>query len=123
MKKLIALFIITLGFSVTAVAQQKVTVKSTTSSSQPSGPKTKATEAAANKDVAALNGAVALTDIEKKNFFNLFEYKHRALIQNPDAESKKTLAQTIEAKIRASLTPDQLAKLDGNKKLLQTLTH
>lgn len=121
MKKLIAVFIMALGFSLTATAQQKVTVKSAQTSSN--APKTKATAAAASKDVDALNNVVTLTEVEKKNFLGLFEYKHRALSKNPDAESKKTLSQTIEAKIRASLTPQQIAKLDSNKKVLQSLTN
>jgi len=121
MKKLIVLFIITLGFSFSAVAQQKAATRPViaTQSNTP----TKATESAATKDVAALTRIIPLTEAEKKTYFGLFEYKHRTLSVTTTAEGKNTLAQTIDAKLRAGLTPDQMAKLDANKKVLHTLTH
>jgi hypothetical protein len=121
MKKIIALFIITLGLGFTASAQQKVKVQSATTA-MPTTP-TKASESAATTDVATLNKVVPLTDAEKKTYFGLFEYKHRTLSATTTTEGKNTLAQSIDAKLRAGLNPAQMAKLDGNKKVLYTLTH
>lgn len=120
MKKIIALSIIALGLGFTANAQKKVTAPSATVSQVPTAP-TKATEDAATKDVATLNKVVPLTEAEKKTYHGLFEYKHRALSANPNAEAKKTLSQSIEMKLRAGLSPAQMAKLDANKRVLQTL--
>lgn len=122
MKKLIAFSIIALSLGFTAAAQNRTTSASATVAQVPTAP-TKATEEAATKDVAALNKVVPLTEAEKKTYFGLFEYKHRALSVNPTEEGKKTLSQSIDAKLRAGLTPAQMTKLDSNKKVLQTLTH
>jgi hypothetical protein len=122
MKKIIALMVVMLGFGFTATAQQrKFTVKSPTTGVQ-SAADPAVTQAAA-KDLTALSKTVTLTDVEKQNFKGLFEYKHRELKKALTADQKKVLLGSIDAKLRASLTPEQMAKLDANKKLLTQLTN
>jgi hypothetical protein len=122
MKKIIALIVVMLGFGFTATAQQrKFTVKSPTTGVQ-SAADPAVTQAAA-KDLTALSKTVTLTDVEKQNFKGLFEYKHRELKKALTADQKKVLLGSIDAKLRASLTPEQMAKLDANKKLLTQLTN
>jgi len=121
MKKIIALLVVMLGFGFTATAQQKkFTVKSPTT--QPTATDPAVVQAAA-KDLTALSKTVTLTDVEKQNFKGLFEYKHRELKKALTADQKKVLLNSIDAKLRASLTPGQMAKLDGNKKVLTQLTN
>ncbi|MXN91798.1 hypothetical protein GR160_11230 [Flavobacterium sp. Sd200] len=122
MKKIIAFSLIAIGFSFTANAQKKVVAPSATVAQTPTAP-TKASEEAATKDVATLSKVVTLTEAEKKTYFGLFEYKHRALSVNPSEEAKKSIYNSIEMKLRAGLSPAQMAKLDANKKTLHTLTH
>lgn len=122
MKKIIALFVITLGLSFTASAQQKKAAVKPAAQATATATDFKA---AAGKDVAALNKVVTLSDTDKQNFQGLFEYKHHELNQ-PVAlseERKSILSQSIEAKLRATLSADQMAKLDNNPELLKTLTH
>jgi len=124
MKKIIAILVIMLGFGFTANAQvKKFNVKSATTNTQ-SVAADPAVEQAANKDVTDLTKVITtLNAVEKQNFKGLFEYKHRELKKALTAEQKKTLAATIDAKLRASLTSDQMAKLDSNKKVLTQLTN
>jgi hypothetical protein len=123
MKKIIALMVVMLGFGFTATAQQRIaTVKSKTTGAQSVAADPAVVQAAA-KDLTALSKTVTLTDVEKQNFKGLFEYKHRELKKALTADQKKVLLGSIDAKLRASLTPEQMAKLDANKKLLTQLTN
>ncbi|KGO85634.1 hypothetical protein Q765_15605 [Flavobacterium rivuli WB 3.3-2 = DSM 21788] len=123
MKKIIAILVVMLGFGFTANAQQKrVSVKSPTTGVQAVA-KDPVVEQAATKDLTALTKVVTLNDVEKQNFKGLFEYKHRELKKALTPDQKKVLLNSIDAKLRASLTPDQMAKLDANKKTLTQLTN
>jgi len=115
--------VVMLGLGFTATAQQRTaTVKSKTTGAQ-SVPADPAVVKAAAEDLTALSKTVTLTDVEKQNFRGLFEYKHRELKKTLTADQKKVLLGSIDAKLRASLTPEQMAKLDANKKLLTQLTN
>ena len=123
MKKIIALFVLMLGLSFTANAQQKNQVKQANATEASSDIRTAAKQAAV-KDVAALTEVIALDDTNKQNFMGLFEYKHLTLMQQElSAERKAILADVIEAKIKATLTPDQNEKLAKSPALVQKLTH
>lgn len=119
MKKIIALFVLMLGVSFTASAQKAKPAKAATTKADP---KEAAIEAAANDDTKALNAFVPLSDEQVVSFKGLFAYKHRNLAQGLNEEEKKKLADIIDAKVNATLTPDQVTKLSQNPKLLNQLT-
>ncbi|KGO94337.1 hypothetical protein Q766_05300 [Flavobacterium subsaxonicum WB 4.1-42 = DSM 21790] len=128
MKKIIALFVIMLGFGFTANAQQKkAAVKSAAvaSTATPQQTAKAATiEKAAISDVESLNSFIPLKDADRQSLKGLFAYKHELLSDAAlSKERKDIVSQTIEAKLRATLSPEQMAKLDQNTKLLNTLTH
>jgi hypothetical protein len=124
MKKIIALFVIMLGFGFTANAQQKkAAAKPATAAQAQTNSKDAAIQAAAIKDVNALNAYIPLNDADKQSFKGLFEYKHRLWSENLSEERKGLVSQTIDAKIKATLSSEQLTKLEANPKLLNTLTH
>lgn len=123
MKKIIALFVIMLGLSFTANAQQKKNVaKPAVTGTNAGTPKEAAIQEAAIADTKALNDFIPLSDADKQNFKGLFEYKYRILSENLSEERKKNLAETIEAKINATLSPEQATKLSQNPKLFKQLT-
>ncbi|SFQ27949.1 hypothetical protein [Flavobacterium akiainvivens] len=120
MKKIIALFVLMLGVSFTASAQKKAVAK-------PAQTKEQRAQAAeiqkgAQADTKALNEFVKLSDDQMVSFRGLFEYKYRNLAEGLSDERKKALAETIEMKINATLTPDQVTKLSQNPTLLNQLT-
>lgn len=118
MKKIVALFVFMLGFGFTATAQQTAAKPAKTVTAQSSF------ASDAKKDVAALDKVVALSAQQKQSFQGLFEYKHRELAQVAGSEERKAIvAQTIEAKVRATLTQDQMAKLDAQPEVLKKVTH
>lgn len=120
MKKIIALFVIMVGFSFTAQAQQKKVAKATAQSTVTDA----GVQKAAAADVKALDAYIPLNAAEKQSFTGLFEYKHQNIKDGQmSAERIDVFAQTIEAKIKATLTPENLTKLEGNPKLLKQLTH
>lgn len=111
------------GFGFTANAQQKkAAVKATAATTTNVDAKQQKIQADAKADVNALNAAVKLSDADKQSMQGLFEYKYRTH-EGLSQERKDVLSQTIDAKIRATLSADQLAKLDANPKLLKQLTH
>ncbi|MES2485967.1 MAG: hypothetical protein V4581_08505 [Bacteroidota bacterium] len=123
MKKIIALFVIMLGLSFTANAQQKKNVaKPAVTGTNAGTPKEAAIQEAAIADAKALNEFIPLSDADMQSFKGLFEYKYRALSENLSDERKKNLTETIEAKINATLSPEQATKLSQNPKLLNQLT-
>lgn len=128
MKKIIALFTVMLAFGFTASAQQKAVKPATTTTAVKPAPqvtdtKDRAVAESAAKDVAALGKVIAYTGTQQQDFTGLFEYKHRLLAQNLSRERKEILAQTIEAKIRATLNADQNAKLAGNTEMIKQLSN
>jgi len=121
MKKIIALFVLMLGLGFTANAQQK-SAKPVTATNTGTA-KEAAIQQAATNDAKALNDFIPLTDSEMQSFKGLFEYKHRSLSDtNLSADRKKSIAETVEAKINATLSPEQVTKLGQNQKLLKQLT-
>lgn len=122
MKKIIALFVFMLAFGLTANAQQTKGTK-TAAAATTEAPGEQAIKMAAAKDVTALMQVVELDATDKDSFVRLFEYKHRHLAQNLSPERKAILAETIEAKIKATLNADQNAKLAQSPALIQKLSN
>lgn len=106
MKKIITLVIMVFAFAFSANAQEK-----------------KSIQEAASQDVAKLAKVAALNDENiKLGLHQLFESKHEALsIEGLSDERKKELARVVEAKIRASITAEENAKLDKRPELLKEL--
>lgn len=125
MKKIIALFVIMLGLSFSASAQQKKAAVKPAKQVATSQAGATDLKAAATKDVAALNKVATLNDADKQSLQGLFEYKYGQLNQGValSQDRKDIIAQTIEAKLRATLSADQMAKVDNNPTLLKQLTH
>lgn len=110
MKKILGILVLFLAFTINANAQDKAFKK---------------VDAAveAKKNAAEMADFLKLESSEVENFFRLFEYKYNVLNENLSEERKAELARIVDLKIRASLTPAQIEKLDKNKELLKKLTH
>jgi hypothetical protein len=118
MKKIVALVVMMLGFGLTASAQTAVKPAKANTATQTSFAES------GKKDVVALDKVVTLTEQQKQSFQGLFEYKYRELALVADsAERKAVVSQTIDAKVRATLTPEQMAKLDAKPEVLKKITH
>jgi hypothetical protein len=77
---------------------------------------------AAKADALELKALVKLNEIETYDMTNLFQMKYEMLaIEDISQERKNIMKQTLEAKIRASLTPDQMATLESKPELLKRL--
>lgn len=121
MKKIIALFVFMLAFGLTANAQQKKATQAAATATET--PEQLAIKQAAAKDLALMMESVELTPQVQQDFMGLFEYKHQILRQNISDKRKVTLAETIEAKIKAGLNADQFAKLSQSPAVMQKLTN
>jgi uncharacterized protein (UPF0264 family) len=123
MKKIIALFVLMVGFSFTASAQKKTSVAKPSKVATTTAANTTdaAIQEAAIKDTKALNDYIKLTNEEMQSFKGLFEYKHQSFASGLTDERKKIISDTVEAKINATLTPEQVTKLSSNKALLTQL--
>jgi hypothetical protein len=119
MKRIITVLALMLGVTFTAHAQQNQQTKPATTTA--TNPEAKIQQAAI-EDVKALNEAVKLDNTQMQDLKGLFENKHRNLAANLSDERKKLLAQTIEAKLNATLTAEQTAKLNAKPELLKRLT-
>lgn len=124
MKKIIALFVVMLAFGLNANAQKRAAAV-TPAPAQKSElvAKKAAYSEAAIKDVNTLSGYVKLTAEQKVNLKSVFENKHSMLAQNLSAERKAVIAQNVEARLKSTLEPEQLSKIEGNAELMKTLTH
>ena len=105
MKKIIALLTLFFAFTVNVAAQ----------------------DANANQlakaDVALLGKTVKLTAQDETNFTALFAKKHEVLATpNLSEERRKIVVKSIDAKLRATLSADNMAKIDANPELLKKLT-
>lgn len=110
-----------LAFGYTANAQQR---KATAPVQQQANVDEAAIKTAGKKDVKALSEFIELTSDQKSAFQGLFEYKHRVLADKSlSQERKDILAEQIKMKIEATVSPDQVGKLDENPKLMNILTH
>ena len=106
MKKIFALLTMLLAFSISANAQDA---------------KAKSAEYA-KRDAQLAAETLGLKANQQEDFFRLFEQKHE-ILQNPDlsAERKSEMSRIVGLKIRASLTEEQLAKLEANPELMKKL--
>ena len=107
MKKFIAVLTLILAFSVNANAQdQKVS-----------------NEIAAKQDAVELAEFLQLKGTQQEDFMRLFQMKYSTL-NDPamSEERKKEMSRVVEAKLRASLTAEQLQKLDANPALVAKFT-
>lgn len=118
MKKIIALFVLMLGAGFSAQAQQNNQPATATASTNPQAK----IQQAMLEDVKALNEVVSLDNAQMQDFRKVFENKHTNLAANLSDERKAILAQGIEDKINATLTPAQLAKLNARPEVLKKLT-
>ena len=110
-----------LAFGYTANAQQR---KATAPVQKQTSVDEAAVKTAAAKDVKALGEFIQLTSDQKTAFQGLFEHKHRILAEKGlSQERKDILAEQIKMKIEATVSPDQVGKLDKNPKLMNKLTH
>ncbi|HLA55291.1 MAG TPA: hypothetical protein VK623_04290 [Flavobacterium sp.] len=109
MKKLIAVLTLFLAFTIGANAQESKVGNSNAE--------------VARQDAIKLNAIVGLTDTQQDNFTSLFLMKYNTL-SNPDLSNdrKKEMSRIVEMKIRASLTAEQLQKLDAKPTVLAELT-
>ena len=121
MKRIIALFVVMLAFGLNANAQQK---KAPAATNQQALNTTEAAySTAADKDIATLSQHVKLTSDQKVTLHSLFTEKHRYFGQNLSNERKAVVAENIEMKLKSTLEPAQLAKIEGNAQLMNILTH
>ena len=127
-KKIIALTaLLALGVGFSANAQQKkVTPKAATT--VVALPTTEsAIAAAAKKNVATLNGVIALKDNEKQMFQGLFETKYKMLnrvaAEGNKEEAKQQVYTSIDGKLRAYFKADSMALLEAKPAILKELTH
>lgn len=109
MKKIIAVIILIVAFSINANAQGKQALSSADKG---------------KKEAAELTLYLKLNEAQNADFERLFEQKHRALeVPDLSQERKDELAKVIEAKIRASLTIKQTEQLVRNAELFKKLIH
>lgn len=109
MKKLIAALTLMLAFSINANAQDK-----STPSAYDYG----------KKQAAELTEFLGLDKTQNENFARLFEQKITILDdKNLSPERRVEFSKAIEAKIRGTLDPAQMEKLEKNTELLKKLTN
>lgn len=109
MKNLLGALVLFLAFTVNASAQE--TFKKVDEKVE------------AKTNLAALSEVVPVQGTLSEDLFRLFEYKHRNLNENLSAERKVELAKTIEMKLRATLSADQMQKIESKPGLLKKLTN
>ncbi len=121
MKRIIALFVVMLAFGLSANAQQK---KATASAPavQANTSREAGFSASADKDIATLSEYVKLTNDQKLALKSLFEYKHRSFADNLSDERKAILSDNIAMKLKSTLEPAQVSKIEGNTQLMNILT-
>jgi hypothetical protein len=118
MKKLIAALTLMFVFSINANAQDK---KSTTALNVLEKKEITSVEKS-KKDAEELTAYLGLNEAQNKDFYRLFEQKHRTLEdKNLSVERRKEVSRIIEAKIRASLDGNQIEKLEKNPELFKKL--
>lgn len=111
MKKLLAAVALFFAFSISAQAQES---KAATKMSA---------EEAAKYDAVKMTEALNISASQQADFARLFTMKHQVMMdESLSAERKAEMSRVVDAKIRASLTPEQLKKLDADPKLLSILT-
>ena len=117
MKKIIALIVLGLGFTLSTYAQDNNKAKT-----QVVKEKLSPSEVAKN-DAIAIAKLLDFDETKQQNFERLFEMKHKVM-QDPNAsfERKKEMVRVVAAKIAASMDANQLAKLKANDALYKQMT-
>lgn len=77
----------------------------------------------AKTNLTALSEVVTLQGTLSEDLFRLFEHKYRNLNENLSAEKKAELAHIIEMKLRATLSDDDMQKIEKKPGLLKKLTN
>lgn len=74
-------------------------------------------EALAKKEVAALTEMIGLTGEQQTDLYRLFEQKYRTLNDATLSNERKVeFARVADLKLQATLTGDQIQKLEANRK-------
>lgn len=114
----------TLGFGLTANAQQKKAAAPQPAQKEVSKETDEERfERLAAKDVKALGEVVGFTGTQEADLQRLFAYKYRNMAQDLSAERKATLTNSIEMKIRATLSAEQNEKLSKKPELIKKLSN
>lgn len=114
----------TLGFGLMAHAQQKKAAAPQPAQKEVSKETDEERfERLAAKDVKELGEVVGYTGTQERDFMGLFTYKYRNLAQDLNADRKATLANSIEMKIRATLSAEQNEKLSKKPELIKKLSN
>lgn len=122
MKKIIALLVVTLAFSLGANAQQKRDVHAVQMSTLDANAQEKIKQAAL-ADIAELTKVVALDNQKKDIYTSLFETKHRMYVSaNNEPERNAQVARIVEAKLNAGLSADDIKKINNTPGLMKKLT-
>jgi hypothetical protein len=109
MKKIFFILTLLLAFSITANAQEQRTAPLSTVD-------------AAKKDAVELGTLVHLDNAMVEIFFRLFETKYMILEdKNLSVERKVELERVMDAKIRATLTQNQMSILEANNTFFEKL--
>jgi hypothetical protein len=109
MKKIFFIFTLLLAFTITANAQEQRTAPISSID-------------AAKRDAVELGALVKLDNAMVEIFFRLFETKYIILEdKNLSAERKVELERVMDAKIRATLTSNQMSILESNKTFFEKL--
>lgn len=110
MKKILSILVLFVAFTINANAQEK-------------GFKKVDEKVEAKSNLAALSQVVQLDAKLSQDLFGLFEYKYRSLNENLSADRKVELAKTIEMKLRATLSNEQMQLIESKQGLLHKLTN
>ena len=74
-------------------------------------------EALAKKEVAALTDLIGLTGDQQTDLYRLFEQKYKTLNDATLSNERKTeFTRIVDLKLQATLTGDQIKKLEANRK-------
>ena len=107
MKKIIGVLTLLLAFTVSANAQDR---------------KMNAEEAA-KMDAYKMSEYLGLKSTQQDDFVRLFGMKYQALNDaSLPQERKAEMSRIVEMKIRASVTPEQMKKLEANPEMMAKLT-
>lgn len=108
MKKLFAVLTLLFAFAINANAQQDKKMNP---------------DDAAKLDAVKLTEYVGLQGTQQDDFIRLFVMKHRVMDDATISdERKKEMSRQVGEKIKASLTSEQIQKLEANPELMAKLT-
>ena len=120
MKKIIIAFVLFIGFSFLANAQEVNKGKSSTTQIVK---KEVDFNDLAKKETYKLVELLQLDQQMAKDLNGLFLYKHNQLNLAKNENEKKQISEQIEAKLRATFTTAQMEKITSQPNLLYKLTH